>query len=75
MHVQVLTGRKFQLVVDQLNDSLDDIREKIQSKEGIHPDQQLLLYNGLKIPDGTSVVEMQLREGCTLFLTLRNRGG
>ena len=75
VHVQLLTGRKFPLAIDRVHDSLDDIREKIRSKEGIHPDQQVLLYNGIKLPDGITAHEMLLHEGSTLFLTLRNRGG
>jgi hypothetical protein len=75
VHVQILTGRKFSLSVDRAHDTLDDIREKIRSKEGIHPDQQLLLYNGIKLPDGITAPEMLLQEGSTLYLTLRNRGG
>jgi hypothetical protein len=73
VHVQILTGRKIHLRLD-VQDTLDDVREKIRVKEGIHPDQQVLLFNGIKLMDGT-VEELRIQEGAVLFLTLRNRGG
>jgi hypothetical protein len=73
VHVQILTGRQIHLLLD-VQDSLDDVREKILVKEGIHPDQQVLLFNGIKLMDGT-VEELSIQEGAVLFLTLRNRGG
>jgi hypothetical protein len=73
VQVQILTGRRLNLSLD-LQDTLDDIREKIRVKEGIHPDQQVLLMNGIKLMDWT-VQELHIEEGAVLFLTLRNRGG
>jgi hypothetical protein len=73
VQVQILTGRKIHLLLD-VQDTLDDVREKIRVKEGIHPDQQVLLFNGIKLMDGT-VEELCIQEGAVLFLTLRNRGG
>jgi len=55
-------------------DSLDDVCEKIRIKEGIHPDQQMLLLNGIKLMDGT-VEDLNIQEGAIVFLILRNRGG
>jgi hypothetical protein len=70
-----LTGRRFTLVVDQANETVRDIQEKIRIKEGVHPDLQLLLYNGILLVAGMTVRELQLHEGSLLFMTLRNRGG
>jgi Ubiquitin family len=60
-------------MVDTHSDKLHDIKKKIQSKEGIHPDQQILLLNGIR-QDG-SVSNPHIYDGACLFLTLRNRGG
>jgi len=57
------------------DDTLDDVREKIKMKEGISPDQQVLMLNGIKLNDGVSVDELGIIESVTLFLTLRNWGG
>jgi Ubiquitin family len=57
--------------------TLLDIKKKIQAKEGIHPDQQILLLNGERLKDGRTLSQcnVQIHEGAKLFLTLRNRGG
>jgi hypothetical protein len=69
-----LTGRRIRIQLYH-DDRVDDIREKIRAKEGIHPDQQLLLYNGMKLIDNLTVKELYVIENTVLFLTLRNRGG
>jgi hypothetical protein len=69
-----LTGRRIRIQLYH-DDRVDDIREKIRAKEGIHPDQQLLLYNGMKLIDNLTVKELYIIENTVLFLTLRNRGG
>jgi Ubiquitin family len=54
-----------------------DIKKKIQIKEGIHPDQQILLLNGIRLQEEghQSLRDLYIEEGACLFLTLRNRGG
>lgn len=74
VHVQLLTGRRIHLFVDARYDTLLDIKKKIQNKEGIHPDQQILFLNGIRLRDGTTK-ELHIQDGARLFLTLRNRGG
>jgi hypothetical protein len=76
IQVQILTGRKIPLLVDSQYDHLNDIKKKIQIKEGIHPDQQILLLNGIRLQDGNrSIRDLYIEDGACLFLTLRNRGG
>lgn len=74
IQVQILTGRKIHLMIDPQYDNLIDIKKKIQIKEGIHPDQQILLLNGIRLNDGIAS-ELHIEDGVCLFLTLRNRGG
>ena len=63
------------LIVDQTNDCVSDIQEKIRIKEGIHPDVQILLYNGISLPPYMTARELQLHDGSLMFLSIRNRGG
>jgi Ubiquitin family len=72
--VQILTGRKIYLTVESKHCTLLDVKKKIQAKEGIHPDQQILLWNGERLMDG-SLKDLKIHEGAMFFLTLRNRGG
>ena len=71
--VQIQSGRLITITVSP-DDTLDDVREKIEMKEGISPDQQVLMLNGIKLMDG-NVEELGIIESATLFLTLRNWGG
>ena len=52
-----------------------DVSEKIRIKEGINPDQQILLFNGMKLEMGATIDDYNIQEHATLFLTLRNVGG
>jgi hypothetical protein len=77
VRVQILTGRQIHLTADPLYDTVLSIKEKIQTKEGIHPDQQLLLLHGLKLHmhDNVTLDELHFQDGACFFLVLRNRGG
>jgi hypothetical protein len=72
--VQILTGRLITLSVSP-DDTLEEVTEKIQMKEGISPDQQILLFNGRKLQLDATLDDYHIQEYATLFLTLRNRGG
>ena len=39
-----------------------DVSEKIRIKEGINPDQQVLLFNGLKLEMGSTVEDYNIQE-------------
>ena len=71
---QIWTGRLITLSVSP-DDSMIDVSEKIRIKEGINPEQQNLLFNGLKLEMGATVDDYNIQEHATLFLTLRNVGG
>jgi hypothetical protein len=44
-------------------------------KEGISPDLQVLMFNGVKLMNSGNLEELGIIESATLFLTLRNWGG
>lgn len=72
--VKTLTGKEIEIDIEP-TDKVERIKERVEEKEGIPPQQQRLIYSGKQMNDEKTAADYKILGGSVLHLVLALRGG
>lgn len=74
LFVKTLSGKTISVEVEE-TDRIEDVKAKIEEKEGIPPEQQRLIFGGKQLDGHKTLQDYAVEDGASLSMVLRLRGG
>lgn len=72
--IKTLIDKTLTIIVSK-EDTVENLKLKIENREGISPDRQRIIYGGKQLEDGRTLEDYNITKDATLFLTIRLLGG
>ncbi|KAA8494178.1 Nedd8 [Porphyridium purpureum] len=72
--VKLLTGNQTEIDIDP-TDTIARIKERVEEKAGIDPQQQRLIFGGRQLADEKTANDYNIEGGSVLHLVIALRGG
>lgn len=72
--VKSIAGKTRTVVVEK-NATIASIKEQIQQKEGLNPEEQRMIFAGKNLEDNRTLMDYNIGNNQTIHLVMRVRGG